>query len=215
MSANCPLCHELSEHFLNVEQKDYFRCPECALRFVDPTSRLAQDDEHAHYLHHENEVDDPRYRAFLARLADPLQQVLAAGSRGLDYGCGPGPALAAMLREAGHERSIYDPYFANDTGPLSATYDFITCTEVAEHFDDPATEFQRLDSMLEPNGVLGLMTCFQTTDERFAAWHYRKDPTHVVFYREETFRWIALKFDWNVEFPRKDVALLFKGGTHR
>ena len=55
-------------------------------------------------------------------------------SQGLDYGCGPGPALAHMLREAGHDVALFDPFFAPDPAPFNRTYDFVTCTEVAEHF---------------------------------------------------------------------------------
>ena len=211
----CPLCRSDAEYFLTADAKDYFRCPTCALRFVDPATYPNAKAEFAHYLHHENEVDDHRYRAFLSRLADPMLEVLPPTASGIDYGCGLGPALAAMLCEAGYDMATYDPFFAPDPEPLSRNYDFITCTEVAEHFHDPAAEFDRLDAMLRPGGVLGVMTCFQTDDARFEGWHYRKDTTHVVFYREETFRWIALKFSWNVRFPRKDVAILFKPETDR
>ena len=120
-----------------------------------------------------------------------------------------------MLREAGHRVSVYDPFFANDWSVLDVQYDFITCTEVAEHFHDPAAEFTRLNLMLKPGGYLGVMTCFQTQDEKFAAWHYRKDPTHVVFYRQETFDWLSQRFGWSVRIPRKDVAILFKPGTDK
>ena len=210
---SCPLCSSQAEQFLNIDRKDYFRCPNCMLRFVDAAARPVPDDEHAHYLHHENHVEDPRYRAFLSRLADPLQKVLRAGSKGLDYGCGPGPALAAMLREAGHDMQIYDPFFAPDATPLEQAYDVITCTEVAEHFHNPAAEFDRLFQMLKPGGTLGLMTCFQTEDARFANWHYRKDPTHVVFYKIETIHWIARKYGFSVKVPVKDVAIMFQNET--
>ena len=208
----CPLCRGEIEHFLHIDTKDYFRCPTCALRFVDPAAWPNPDAEYAHYLHHENHVDDPGYRRFLSRLAEPLLERVAPGSRGLDYGCGPGPALAAMLREAGHDVAVYDPFFAPDDEPLTRTYDFVTCTEVAEHFHDPAAEFERLVSLLKPGGVLGVMTCFQTEDARFANWHYRKDPTHVVFYQMQTIRWIAEKFGFSVRLPVKDVAILFRSG---
>ncbi len=52
------------------------------------------------------------------------------------------------------------------------------------------------------------MTCFQTDDARFARWHYRRDPTHVVFYREETLRLLAARRGWEIDVPCKDVALL-------
>ena len=106
--------------------------------------------------------------------------------------------------------SLYDPYFYSSTSVLDQTYDFITCTEVVEHLYAPAAVFRDLDRMLRPGGWLGVMTCFQTDDDRFDNWHYRRDPTHVVFYREFTFKLLANRFGWHLEIPRKDVALFRK-----
>jgi SAM-dependent methyltransferase len=209
--AACPVCRARSPlPFMRVGALDYWRCDTCEARFLDPRHFLSPDDELAHYRNHENVVDDPGYRRFLGTLATPLLERLAPGSRGLDYGCGPGPALAAMLREAGHEVALHDPFFHPVPAALAATYDFITCTETAEHFHHPAAEFDRLDDMLAPGGLLAVMTSFQTDDARFAAWHYRRDPTHVVFYREATFRAIAAQRGWSCEFPAKDVAIMRK-----
>ncbi|MEK9660939.1 MAG: class I SAM-dependent methyltransferase, partial [Alphaproteobacteria bacterium] len=127
-----------------------------------------------------------------------------------DYGCGAAPALAAMLGEAGHRVALYDPLFRPDRAALARRYDFIACSETAEHFHDPAGEFARFDAMLRPGGWLAIMTCFQTDDARFAGWHYRRDPTHVVFYREATFRHLAVHHGWICEIPCKDVALMRK-----
>ena len=57
-------------------------------------------------------------------------------------------------------------------------------------------------------GFLAIMTCFQTDDDRFAGWHYRKDPTHIVFYREATFRYLSGVWGWTCEVPVKDVVLM-------
>ena len=113
-----------------------------------------------------------------------------------------------MLREAGHDVALYDPFFATDASPLSDIHDFVTCTEAAEHFHHPAQDFARLRDLVRPGGWLAMMTCFQTVDARFADWHYRKDPTHVVFYRAETFRKIAREWGWFCEIPVKDVVLM-------
>ncbi|MCP4385132.1 MAG: class I SAM-dependent methyltransferase, partial [Hyphomicrobiales bacterium] len=188
-------------------------CHACSARFLDPRHHPSFDDERRHYLHHENDPDDPRYRQFLSKLADPLVERLSPGRAGLDYGCGPGPALAAMLTEAGHRMDLYDPQFYPDTEPLGRRYDFLTCTEVVEHFHQPADEFDRLGRMLRPGGWLAIMTCFQTEDERFAGWHYRHDPTHVIFYRAETLRHVACQRGWTCEIPVKDVALMRKPQT--
>ena len=164
--------------------------------------------EYAHYLTHENQCDDPGYRRFLSKLATPLLKRLPPASKGLDFGCGPGPALAKMLRDAGHDMAVYDPYFAPGPAPLSSIYDFVTCTETIEHFHNPHSEFTRLRALIRPGGWLGLMTCFQTDDARFAAWRYRMDPTHVVFYREATFRFLAQRWNWECHVPEKDVVLM-------
>lgn len=207
----CPVCRATApEHFLTIAGQDYWGCGTCEARFLDPRHWPPYDQEYAHYLHHENDPDDKGYRRFLAKLVDPLLEKLDTAMCGLDYGCGPGPALAAMLSEAGHDMSLYDPFFEQDPQALARSYDFITCTEVAEHFHHPAEEFDRLDAMLRPGGWLGVMTCFQTDDARFADWHYRKDPTHVVFYREATLRMIAAQRGWTCEIPIKDVALMHK-----
>ncbi|WP_026757855.1 class I SAM-dependent methyltransferase [Sediminimonas qiaohouensis] len=204
----CPVCDDAGcRQFGQYDGITYHRCGTCAATFRDPGQLLSPDQEHAQYLLHENAVDDPGYRRFLSRVSDPLLQRVAPGACGLDYGCGPGPALAAMLREAGHQVALYDPFFAPDAAVLSQTYDFVTCTEVVEHFHAPAAEFDRMGAMLRPGGWLAVMTCFQTEDAAFGNWHYRKDPTHVVFYREETLRHIARMRGWHCEIPAKDVAL--------
>ena len=149
MTTACPVCRASSpQPFLTINGRDYWLCNTCEARFLDPAHYPGPDDERAQYLHHENHPDDPGYRKFLSKLADPLIQKLTQGMRGLDYGCGPGPALAAMLTDAGHEMTLYDPFFHREPAALEQMYNFISCTEVAEHFHHPADEFDRLDKML-------------------------------------------------------------------
>jgi SAM-dependent methyltransferase len=210
----CPVCGDgMLAPLTVVDSLRYWRCAACAARLLDPAHHPDPAAERAEYRLHRNDPDDPRYRRFLSKLAEPLLARLAPGAAGLDYGCGPGPALAAMLREAGHRVALYDPVFAPDPAPLAGAYDFVTCTETAEHFHRPAEEFARLRGLVRPGGWLALMTCFQTDDARFADWHYRKDPTHVVFYRAETFGHLAAAWGWQIELPVKDVALLRRPGA--
>lgn len=188
----------------------YWRCTVCAATFLDPSQLPNPDEELKRYLLHENDPDDSRYREFLSRLATPLLDRLPLRQEGLDYGCGPGPALACMLNEAGHTMHLYDPFFAPNCAALTRTYDFITCTEVAEHFHQPAAEFDKLDRLLRPGGWLAVMTSFQTDDANFHHWHYRQEPAHVVFYRDETFRFLASHHGWSCEIPVPNVALMQK-----
>lgn len=207
----CRVCQRADcRHFAELEDRTYWRCDRCMATLLDECQLPSATDERAQYDLHQNHIDDPHYRGFLNRLATPLLERLPAHSEGLDYGCGPGPALAAMLREAGHQAAVYDPIYAPDARALERQYDFITCTEAVEHFHFPARDFQRFDAMLRSGGWLGIMTTFQTDDARFANWHYRRDPTHVTFYREATFRQIAKDFGWHCEIAAANVVMMRK-----
>lgn len=205
----CRVClYDRAVYFNNVNEKDYWKCPKCSAIFLESSYLPDVNTERSEYLLHDNDPADPGYRTFLTKLSEPLLEKLRPSMKGLDYGCGQGPALAAMLIEKGYDVSLYDPFFYPDTSVLNRTYDFIICSEVVEHFHKPAYEFGRLDALLNLDGWLAIMTCFQTDDAKFANWHYRRDQTHVVFYRKETFEHIAWQYGWKCQVPAKDVVLM-------
>lgn len=211
MMQPCPLCGSTgSAPYHRDARRDYRCCPTCALVFVPAHQRLAPGEEKAVYDRHENSPDDPGYRRFLSRLFDPLHRRLPPGARGLDFGAGPGPTLSVMFEEAGHPMAIYDPFYAPDRTVLEARYDFITATEVVEHLFDPGEELARLADRLVPGGWLGLMTKRVRCREAFAGWHYILDPTHVCFFSEASFHWLAERLGMRVLFPAADVVLLQK-----
>ncbi len=207
----CPLCAgDEIEAYHRDRRRAYLGCARCHLVFVPPAYYLSRAQERAEYDLHQNRVDDPGYRRFLARLATPLQALLAPGARGLDFGCGPAPALAGMLREAGFEVSLYDSFYNPDTAPLAGAYDFITATEVVEHLHQPGAELARLWGLLRPGGTLGVMTKRVRDRAAFADWHYKNDPTHVCFFSAPTWRWWAAQNSAQLSLPAADVALLQK-----
>ena len=207
-SPACPLCGTLGGALhATREVARYFACGVCQLVWLDPALYLDAASELARYRTHENDPADPRYRAFLNRLMAPLLPHLRPGARGLDFGSGPGPTLSLMLTEAGFSCTDYDPYFAPYADRLSQQYDFVTCSETAEHFQQPAREFALLASLLRPGGWLAIMTQMLPADQDFAEWYYPRDPTHVVFYQPATFHWLARHYGWQVQFPAPHVVL--------
>jgi hypothetical protein len=207
----CPLCAcPHSRHFHRDARRDYYRCEGCQLAFVPPEQHLSPEQEKRVYDQHQNCPDDPGYRRFLSRLFEPLRSRLAPDARGLDFGAGPGPTLSLMFEEAGHRMAIYDPFYAPDPAVLECQYDFITATEVVEHLFAPGRELERLAALLPEDGWLGLMTKRVTSEDAFARWHYILDPTHVCFFSETSFEWLAEHLNMRVEFPAADVALLQK-----
>ncbi|MDZ8118668.1 class I SAM-dependent methyltransferase [Pontiella agarivorans] len=209
---SCPLCENPDgERYYEDGARLYVRCGQCALIFVPESFWLSAAEEKAEYDRHENGVDDPGYRKFLSRLVIPMLGKLAPGQHGLDFGCGPGPALSMMMQEAGHRMTVYDPFYADSPEVLEATYDFICTTEVVEHLCDPRREFTTLFSCLKPGGWLGIMTKL-TRDDRnaFANWHYIRDRTHICFYHRTTFEYLAMSFGVSVRFMGPDVILMQK-----
>ena len=211
----CPLCLSTQTSLLftstqkNLE-RDYHHCDTCDLVFVPPEFHLDVDAARDRYLTHDNDPGNPDYRRFLSRLWDELRPRLPVGAHGLDYGAGPGPALAAMIEEDGFSATLYDPIFHPDESVLARTYDFITCTETVEHFATPRADFLRLNELLAPGAYLGIMTDPLEDIRKFPDWYYHRDPTHVAFYTHRTFRWIAAWLGLEVEFSRGRVIMLRK-----
>lgn len=211
MSVICPLCNEQDNKFFYRDiRRDYWRCNNCALVFILPQFFLQADAEKREYDLHENVDSDEGYKRFLQRAAEPLAQRLQPGSIGLDFGCGPAPVLANMLRELGHAVSLYDYFYMRDERVWQQTYDFIVATEVFEHLHNPGRELERLWSKLKPGGYLTAMTKLVLDVEAFARWHYKNDPTHVCFFSRATFMWLATQYCASLEFVGKDVILLRK-----
>lgn len=212
----CPLCDSTRSHDFHEQtvpagsgrRRTFRRCHTCALVFVPRRFHLSRHEERAVYEQHENHPGDAGYRRFLSRLFDPLRARVQRGAIGLDFGCGPGPTLSAMFRESGVQCADYDPFFANDERVFDARYDFIASSEVFEHLAEPGAVLTRLLSVLKPEGWLGVMTKRVDTPGAFANWHYVRDPTHVSFFSDETFEWIAATFDMTVHTAGTDVVLL-------
>lgn len=158
------------------------------------------------------------FREFLKTCVAPYAR---PGCRALDLGCGPGPVLAGLLKEAGHPTEVHDPLFFPDKP--SGEFGLITCTEVLEHLADPVAvlkpwvghlsltppdEGQALvvpsqgadqkggttagSAKLEVGGVLAGMTLFHPDDPvKFGEWSYPRDFTHVSFYLPRTLEVLA------------------------
>ena len=207
----CIVCkNQEAVDFKNIKQKRYWKCSYCEAIFLDKKFYLSSNDEYKHYLTHNNDLNDPRYKKFLSHLTLPLIERIKLNSIGLDYGCGPGPALSLMLREKGYKMFNYDPFFHPAKRNLLKKYDFISCTETVEHFHNPFGEFTRFNELLNSNGIIGIMTNFHSKQNIFENWYYIKDPTHVVFYNKKTFQIIAKIFDWDCEFLGNNLVFFQK-----
>lgn len=208
---NCPLCNRPKPKFYYQDKKrEYYQCGQCALVFVAKKYYLSAELEKAEYDKHDNQTDDLGYRRFLSRTLAPLLKRFKTAQLGLDFGCGQGAVLSKMAAEQGFIVNNYDLFYYPNPAPLQQTYNFITLTEVLEHIAKPNTLLPQLLERLEPNGILAIMTKRVLDVQAFGRWHYKNDPTHICFYSEQTFMWLADTYALKVEFIGADVVFLTK-----
>lgn len=205
---NCLLCQTPS----SLKEKETYECPRCELVFKDSRLHLNFEEDLKRYSTHQNNEFDQGYIDFLNRLVKPLEAFLPASFEALDFGCGPGPTLSTLLRDLGANAENYDPLFFDNPRAINRNYDVVTCTEVAEHFKTPAVDWDLLVSLVKPNGLLAIMTQFINADIDYASWWYKNDPTHVVFYQEKTFSFLAEKLNMKIIFSDKKSVVIFRKG---
>jgi 2-polyprenyl-3-methyl-5-hydroxy-6-metoxy-1,4-benzoquinol methylase len=151
---------------------------------------LPPERERARYELHRNTPEDAGYIRFLQPVVECLKRRVPSGARVLDYGSGPAPVLAEWLNREGFRTVAYDPSFA-PSADLTEPFDAVVSVETFEHFRQPRREVDRLARLLTPGGVLVAMTELWTPGRDFMTWHYASDDTHIAFYSETTFRFMA------------------------
>ena len=194
---NCWLCGGLNLNYLETEKAGYYFCQDCELIFLKKEAIVSREEEKARYEEHDNSHDNIGYVTMFEKF---IEKVIIPNDHGinsvLDFGCGPVPVLADLLKERGYKVDIYDPFFFPKKNYDNQSYDLITSTEVFEHLHNPVGEIKKLYSCLGKGGFLAIMTSFHPGPEKFVDWWYKWDPTHVVFYNSITFDYIANMFSF-------------------
>ncbi len=195
----CPLCYskEPFETVKGIDKKDYCYCPVCQLIFLLPENFLTTEEEKDRYRYHNNGIQYPGYVKFLNQAIEPAMDYLQTGMECLDFGCGQEPTLSILVKRKGLHCDDYDPLFFPELPDKK--YDAIFATESFEHFYHPAKEIKTITSHLKESGYLIMMTQLWKGLERFHLWHYTNDDTHVVFYHNDTLRFIAEKFGLEIK----------------
>jgi hypothetical protein len=203
---NCPLCQSSLTTFKNIQ---FYDCGTCGALVRDALYYLSPEEEKKHYLKHNNDVNDSGYQNFVSPLTNQVIQHQLSSEIGLDFGSGTGPIVSKILSDNGFTIYQYDLYFEPDVERLKTHYDYIVCSEVWEHFQQPFREIEQLTSMLHPAGKLFVMTLLYDDAIDFESWHYRLDVTHVFIYRKKTMEYIAEQFDLELLFIT-DRIIIFK-----
>ena len=218
MNLECTLCKNMNieEYYKEIKgfKRLFYRCSDCLLIFLDPRLHLPKNLEKSRYEHHNNSERSQGYENFLKTLTEPLKKYIKPSMLGLDFGCGPYPMMCEMMTEEGYQIKGYDPYFEPDEALLRASYDYVTCCEVVEHFNYPSIAFKTLTELVRPSGFLALKTSlFESklkTIEEFSSWYYIKDDTHISLYSKDSMEWVANHFGFVIKEINSSVIILKK-----
>lgn len=209
--SRCPLCGDFKKAFQVFKHKigtPILRCNACHLIFKPENYHPTPDIENKVYRQHQNDPLNPGYQNFAKPLVQCVQRHVPRGSKCLDFGSGKGSAAAYLLEQSGYSVIRYDPVFFPDPISLHETYSCIIASEVFEHFKNPASEIQSLLKSLRPDGFLFVMTAFTDPIQELETWYYVRDPTHVSFYSQATFQWLAQHASLSlVEFVNQRIAI--------
>ncbi len=205
----CTLCYSVEVNvFESVKNKNYFKCNNCDLVFLDPLHYLEFSMEKFRYDMHQNSLEDKGYVDFLNCVIEPTLEFIIDGDEGLDYGCGPNPVLAKLLDNLGYTCLYYDPIFFPRLEERE--YDFIFATECFEHFYSPAKDLKKINKMLKSGGILAIMTELNDDSKDFRNWYYINDPTHVCFYSQKTISYICREFEMEVLYSDNHRVVVFR-----
>ena len=205
----CPLCaSETVFEFHEDRDGRFLRCETCHLIYKSDGDLLDLDTEKKRYELHNNDVNDPGYIHFLNKLVDPISKWVQPHHIGLDFGCGPSISIEKIFEEKDIKCDSFDPFFfPNDEFLVQESYDFLTCSEVIEHIVHSKQDLQRMISLVKVGGVLGIMTESPPEKKEFQNWWYKKDPTHIRFFSDQTFQTIAQMFSLEILYRGKSVVV--------
>ncbi len=215
----CPLCgssrdESCEEWMVPVKggAARYFHCSHCDLVFLDPGLRPTAAEEKARYLEHNNSPAEEGYVRYLRGFAEEaLLPYVGPPAEVLDFGSGPVPVFSQVLSGLGFTVDIYDPVFAPELHWQEKQYDAVTAVEVVEHLFEPMAEFRRILNVLRPGGYFVLRTLLHYSDQdRFAAWWYRQDPTHVSFYSPRSFEYLAGQLGFDLVEIKKGRSVILR-----
>lgn len=180
----CPACGDShSKPLVSLDRRlkrlPTSMCGHCGLLYTNPMptdAELATYYQDYYRFDYQAATTEPKERhlrkrrAEAARRAAQLEGLLKPGARTLDFGCGSGEFVGAML-EKGHEAHGFEPgdtygsYARSLYGEritvsgwqdvtFDTPFDLVTCFHVVEHLRDPVAALRQMAEWTVPGGLV-------------------------------------------------------------
>jgi len=216
----CKICGtKTSRHHHARMDCDYEVCSECEFIARSEADRISESEEFGIYEMHQNAIEDQHYVDYFKRFIDRaiLPFKTSEQKHALDFGSGPSPVLAEILkRDYGYTVDIYDYFYAPEKIYQGKRYDLITSTEVVEHLWNPLGAFRLFSTLMKEEAVLGVKTQFHPRNlTLFDDWHYIRDQSHVSFFTPKTMEVIAGKTGLRLVWTDEDSYSVFELRTQK
>ena len=199
MTIPCPVCHDSSKTMIMESRLNIYKCDFCLHTFTD-IQEGKQEEYNDDYFQktHKAWFNNPNYELFDFIYNRLLKLSGKEEIRLLDVGCGNGDFLKHVVRknpaaklfgiDLVHNQypgihfikgSIYDLKKKD----FKAMFNVICGLAVIEHVNDPHLFTQKLNSLLEPNGLLFIMTVNNNSLMYRLARYLNKIGVHTAYDR--------------------------------
>lgn len=188
----CPLCFSKKiNHYFSDSKREYQKCVNCDLVFVDTLSHLSLSEEKKRYDLHDNTSTNRGYVKYLDSMYQEICKLNITNPEVLDFGCGKNAVLESILKNSGVNCISYDPLYKIGMDSLNKLYDIVVFCEVIEHVSNLHEELLKISSLTKNSGYLILRTELLTNKIDFKSWWYKEDLTHINFLSPKTIDYVA------------------------
>lgn len=209
----CKICDKDTIKTIDPKtKKEYQKCLSCGYIYLEEIFYVDEARQKKHYDKHDNSFESIGYvKMFEDLIGEFVTPYKSDIKTALDFGCGRGEVLPALLERENILCDKYDIFYFPQKVYEDKSYDLIVSTEVFEHLQNPYDTLKELFAHMKKGSYLLLMTIFHPdNDEEFFKWWYIRDVTHIGFFNLSTFKHLSSTLNLKIVKHNGKNIILFQ-----